>query len=162
MYLDSTRGAHEKTKVPRALGNWYKRDRAEKKGEDLHADEWPIEYWDCPQQENGFDCGVFVAKYCECLGRGDDFSFSQDHKGTLRRRLVVEICRKHVPARYMGAARGGRRALAFRGAAGERGSELRLRASAGFGLAGRRGGDCAGPDRRNSLALINLNSVQIT
>jgi len=97
VYLDSTRGAHEKTKVPRALGNWYKRDRAEKKGEDLHADEWPIEYWDCPQQENGFDCGVFVAKYCECLGRGDDFSFSQDHKGTLRRRLVVEICRKHVP-----------------------------------------------------------------
>ena len=62
----------------------------------------------------------------------------------------------------MGAARGGRRALAFRGAAGERGSELRLRASAGFGLAGRRGGDCAGPDRRNSLAVINLNSVKIT
>ena len=94
---DATRGAHEESEVPRALGNGHKRDRAEKKGEDLHADEWPIEYWDCPQQENGFDCGVFVAKYCECLGRGDDFSFSQDHKGTLRRRLVVEICRKHVP-----------------------------------------------------------------
>merc|ERR1719271_2217267 len=37
VYLDSTRGSHEKTKVPRALGNWYKRDRAEKKGEGLHA-----------------------------------------------------------------------------------------------------------------------------
>ena len=83
--------------VPKVLAQWYKLDRLEKKNEDLHTEKWPIEYWDCPQQRNGYDCGVFVAKYCECLGRGADFSFSQDDMDTLRKRLVVEICRNYAP-----------------------------------------------------------------
>ena len=89
------RGAH----MPEALLEWYALDRWKQKRENLPLGKWRIERWDktqCPQQENGYDCGVFVAKYCECLGRGDEMSFSQDHIGTLRKRLVVEICRKHV------------------------------------------------------------------
>jgi Ulp1 family protease len=100
VYLDSLAGVHDDHGVPEALLEWYKLDRFVQKQEDLPLGEWEIERWDktqCLQQEDGDDCGVFVAKYCECLGRGDEMSFSQDHIGTLRKRVVVEICRKHVP-----------------------------------------------------------------
>ena len=66
----------------------------------LPVDEWPIEYRDCPQQRNSYDCGMFVAKYCDYLGRGavlgDDFSFSEEHMQLFRKRLVAEICRNHA------------------------------------------------------------------
>jgi len=46
---------------------------------------------DCPEQENGFDCGVFTCQFLESLSRGVDFNFSQKDMQYLRRRMVYEI-----------------------------------------------------------------------
>jgi len=46
-----------------------------------------------PQQENGYDCGVFTCQFLEALSRGeeDDFGFSQVDMPYLRRRMIWEI-----------------------------------------------------------------------
>ncbi|KIY51367.1 cysteine proteinase [Fistulina hepatica ATCC 64428] len=47
---------------------------------------------DIPQQENGFDCGVFTCQFLEALSRGEEqFSFTQEDMPYLRRRMVWEI-----------------------------------------------------------------------
>ncbi|KAF6766191.1 cysteine proteinase [Ephemerocybe angulata] len=45
-----------------------------------------------PQQDNGYDCGVFTCQFLESLSRGeDDFVFTQEDMPYLRRRMVWEI-----------------------------------------------------------------------
>jgi len=46
-----------------------------------------------PQQENGYDCGVFTCQFLQALSQGeeDDFGFSQVDMPYLRRRMVWEI-----------------------------------------------------------------------
>ena len=45
-----------------------------------------------PQQENGFDCGVFTCQFLETLSRGEEyFKFSQKNMPYLRRRMIWEI-----------------------------------------------------------------------
>lgn len=45
-----------------------------------------------PQQENGFDCGVFTCQFLEALSRGEeDFPFTQANMPYLRRKMVWEI-----------------------------------------------------------------------
>ena len=45
-----------------------------------------------PQQENGFDCGVFTCQFLETLSRGEEsFRFSQKNMPYLRRRMIWEI-----------------------------------------------------------------------
>ncbi|KAJ3870175.1 hypothetical protein EV359DRAFT_69526 [Lentinula novae-zelandiae] len=47
---------------------------------------------DTPQQENGYDCGVFTCQFLESLSRGEEtFNFSQDDIPYLRRRMIWEI-----------------------------------------------------------------------
>ncbi|ODQ66862.1 cysteine proteinase, partial [Nadsonia fulvescens var. elongata DSM 6958] len=46
---------------------------------------------ECPQQENGFDCGVFVCKAVEVKSRGLDFNYTQKDMINLRRRMVYEM-----------------------------------------------------------------------
>ncbi|EMD41725.1 hypothetical protein CERSUDRAFT_110298 [Gelatoporia subvermispora B] len=47
---------------------------------------------DTPQQENGFDCGVFTCQFLEALSRGEEsFPFTQANMPYLRRRMVWEI-----------------------------------------------------------------------
>jgi len=47
---------------------------------------------DTPQQENGYDCGVFVCQFLESLSRGEEyFNFSQADMPYLRRRMIWEI-----------------------------------------------------------------------
>ncbi|KAI0343926.1 cysteine proteinase [Trametopsis cervina] len=47
---------------------------------------------DTPQQENGYDCGVFTCQFLETLSRGEDsFAFSQSNMTYLRRRMIWEI-----------------------------------------------------------------------
>lgn len=46
----------------------------------------------CPQQQNAYDCGVFVCKFVEVLSReGSLDSFSQKHMPYIRERMVYEI-----------------------------------------------------------------------
>jgi sentrin-specific protease 1 len=46
-----------------------------------------------PQQENGYDCGVFTCQFLQAISRGeeDDFGFSQVDMPYLRRRMIWEI-----------------------------------------------------------------------
>jgi sentrin-specific protease 1 len=47
---------------------------------------------DTPQQENGYDCGVFTCQFLESLSRGEEgFYFSQRDMTYLRRRMIWEI-----------------------------------------------------------------------
>ncbi|KAF7306736.1 Cysteine proteinase [Mycena indigotica] len=47
---------------------------------------------DIPQQENGYDCGVFTCQFLESLSRGaEPFNFSQKDIPYLRRRMIWEI-----------------------------------------------------------------------
>ena len=53
---------------------------------------------DTPQQENGYDCGVFTCQFLEALSRGMDspFNFTQRSMAYLRRRMVLEIARAEL------------------------------------------------------------------
>ena len=44
-----------------------------------------------PQQENGYDCGVFTCQFLQALSRGEDFGFFQVDMPYLRRRMIWEI-----------------------------------------------------------------------
>ena len=47
---------------------------------------------DTPQQQNGYDCGVFTCQFLEALSRGEEeFGFTQDNMSYLRRKMVWEI-----------------------------------------------------------------------
>ena len=49
-------------------------------------------YQDTPQQENGYDCGVFTCQFLESLSRGEEnFAFAQTNMAYLRRRMIWEI-----------------------------------------------------------------------
>ena len=48
---------------------------------------------DTPQQENGYDCGVFTCQFLASLARGEEtFNFCQADMGYIRRRMIWEIC----------------------------------------------------------------------
>jgi sentrin-specific protease 1 len=53
---------------------------------------------DTPQQENGYDCGVFACQFLEALSRGMDspFNFTQRNMTFLRRRMILEIARTEL------------------------------------------------------------------
>jgi len=45
-----------------------------------------------PQQENGYDCGVFTCQFLETISRGEEsFKFSQKNMPYCRRRMIWEI-----------------------------------------------------------------------
>lgn len=51
----------------------------------------------CPQQQNSYDCGVFVSKMVEVLSRDMDImSFSQQDMPNIRRRMAYEITTQHL------------------------------------------------------------------
>ena len=88
-YYDSMAGAA--THVTNAFKKWYCDDVRDKKGQEVDFSEWSVVFPDCPQQRNGFDCGVFAIKFAECLGRGGAMDFSQRDMPYFRKKLVCEI-----------------------------------------------------------------------
>lgn len=51
----------------------------------------------CPQQENAFDCGVFVCKMVEVLSRDRPLNtFSQKDMPNIRQRMLYEIIHQHL------------------------------------------------------------------
>lgn len=47
--------------------------------------------FECPNQENGFDCGVFVCTAVDYIARGKSLTYSQKDMGVIRRRMAWEI-----------------------------------------------------------------------
>ncbi|KAF5368390.1 hypothetical protein D9758_002346 [Tetrapyrgos nigripes] len=82
----------------------YKRLRAYLDSEHRNKKKTPFDftdwvdfvYEDTPQQENGYDCGVFTCQFLESISRGEGggeqgFNFTQKDIPYLRRRMIWEI-----------------------------------------------------------------------
>ncbi|KAK4265766.1 hypothetical protein QN277_026779 [Acacia crassicarpa] len=91
-YLDSLRGMDNQ--VLRVLVRYFVDEVKDKNGTDVDVSSWEKEFVeDLPEQENGFDCGVFMIKYADFLSRGLGLCFNQEHMPYFRRRTVKEILR---------------------------------------------------------------------
>jgi len=81
------------------LRRWVKDELLDKKKVNEDMSKW-TEYAPCPpQQANGFDCGMFVLKFADCLGRDLDLAtspFEQSHMPNLRRRVCLEMVHSKV------------------------------------------------------------------
>jgi len=96
-FYDSMRGPAEKHF--QVLRRWIKDEWLDKKKQQLDLSQWE-DYTPprCPQQNNGIDCGVFVCKFADCVGRqldlnGQPAPFGQQHMTLFRRRLCLELIR---------------------------------------------------------------------
>lgn len=49
-----------------------------------------------PQQNNGYDCGVFACMFAEAASRRGQFVFTQKDMPSLRKRMVYEILTKNL------------------------------------------------------------------
>ncbi|KAH9487128.1 Sentrin-specific protease 1 [Psilocybe cubensis] len=82
-----------KSKVFQVLRSYVNSEHMNKRNKPFNFDGW--EDWapaSTPQQENGYDCGVFTCQFLESLSRGEDFfNFSQADMHYLRRRMIWEI-----------------------------------------------------------------------
>ena len=95
-YYDSLAGSA--THVTNAFKKWYIDDVRDKKGQDVDFSKWSVVFPDCPQQRNGFDCGVFAIKFAECLGRGGAMDFRQGDMPYFRKKVACEIVQCRAPA----------------------------------------------------------------
>lgn len=65
----------------------------DKKSKDLpDFAEWKaVDVYDNPQQDNGYDCGVFLCKYAECIVNDKVFDFSQSDIENCRLCMALEL-----------------------------------------------------------------------
>ncbi|KAF9425292.1 SUMO1 sentrin specific peptidase 1 [Podila epigama] len=79
------------------------RDYLQKESLDKLKTPFDFEGWESlcpkniPQQQNGFDCGVFTCMFIESKSRGmTKFDFSQQHMPLLRKKMVLSIINKKL------------------------------------------------------------------
>jgi len=89
-YYDSL-GAGNENCLER-LKRYVQDEHKEKKKSKIDISDWQ-DYTpnDIPHQQNGYDCGVFMCKYAQCISRGVDFDFSQADMAFFRKKMVLEI-----------------------------------------------------------------------
>ncbi|KAJ7955108.1 ubiquitin-like-specific protease ESD4 [Quillaja saponaria] len=91
-YLDSLKGTD--TKVLRVLARYIADEVKDKSGQDIDVSSWEQEFVeDLPEQENGYDCGMFMIKYADFYSRGLGLCFNQEHMPYFRLRTAKEILR---------------------------------------------------------------------
>ncbi|KAJ9700018.1 hypothetical protein PVL29_005719 [Vitis rotundifolia] len=89
-YLDSLKGMD--TRVLKVLARYYVDEVKDKSGKDIDLSSWEQEYVeDLPEQENGYDCGMFMIKYADFYSRGIGLCFNQEHMPYFRLRTAKEI-----------------------------------------------------------------------
>lgn len=91
-YLDSLGGvdAH----VLKILARYLMDEVKDKSGKEIDVSSWKQEFVkDLPEQENGFDCGVFMVKYADFYSRDIGLCFKQEHMPYFRKRTAKEILR---------------------------------------------------------------------
>mmetsp|Transcript_7482 Transcript_7482/g.13422 ORF Transcript_7482/g.13422 Transcript_7482/m.13422 type:complete len:425 (-) Transcript_7482:221-1495(-) len=90
-YLDSMDQSPPSTFVP-FLRRYLDDEHKSRRGAPLAGvDEWGLVHVDVPQQENGYDCGVFTCCFAECLSSDRQFSFDQSDIAGMRLRLAARI-----------------------------------------------------------------------
>ncbi|KAI3867052.1 hypothetical protein MKW92_039389 [Papaver armeniacum] len=91
-YLDSLKGVD--TDVLENLARYFVDEVKDKSGKDIDLSSWKREYVkSLPEQQNGWDCGMFMIKYSDFYSRGLGLHFSQEHMPYFRRRTASEILR---------------------------------------------------------------------
>lgn len=91
-YLDSLKGGDNK--VMKVLARYYVDEVKDKSDKDIDVSSWAEEFVeDLPEQENGFDCGMFMLKYADFYSRDIRLCFSQKNMPYFRRRTAKEILR---------------------------------------------------------------------
>ncbi|KAK7463847.1 hypothetical protein VKT23_007183 [Stygiomarasmius scandens] len=83
----------DRSMVYKRLRNYLDAEHKNKKKTPFDFTDW-VDYTlnDTPQQENGYDCGVFTCQFLESLSRGEEsFNFTQKDIPYLRRKMVWEI-----------------------------------------------------------------------
>ncbi|KAG8751681.1 Smt3-specific protease, partial [Serendipita sp. 396] len=97
-YYDSM--GTDRPSIRQALRTYLEKEHMDKKSSPFDFDGW-VDYFgeDGPQQENGYDCGVFVCQTMENLSRGVSlpFDFTQKNMSYLRRRMILEITNEKLP-----------------------------------------------------------------
>ncbi|KAI3469382.1 hypothetical protein Pfo_026045 [Paulownia fortunei] len=89
-YLDSLKGVD--TQVLNVLARYFVDEVKDKCGKDISVSSWEQELvLELPEQENGFDCGMFMIKYADFYSRDIGLCFSQEHMPYFRRRTAKEI-----------------------------------------------------------------------
>lgn len=83
----------DRQNVYRLLREYLNAEHKDKRKKPFDFTGW-IDYThpETPQQENGYDCGVFTCQFLETLSRGEEaFNFTQRDMAYLRRRMIWEI-----------------------------------------------------------------------
>jgi sentrin-specific protease 1 len=94
-YYDSMRG--EGARYKNGLLRWLVDEAKTKRNFDLDTSEWKlISQYSCPQQQNGYDCGMFTIMCADVMT--DDIpvteaSYSQRHMSFFRRKVANDILR---------------------------------------------------------------------
>ncbi|KAH8100526.1 cysteine proteinase [Cristinia sonorae] len=84
----------DRTSVYKLLRQYVSDEHRNKKKKEFDWTGWEdYDMEDVPQQENGYDCGVFTCQFLATLARGEKhFPFTQKNMPYLRRRMIWEIC----------------------------------------------------------------------
>nr|GMC53720.1 ubiquitin-like-specific protease ESD4 [Ipomoea batatas] len=91
-YLDSLRG--KDPCVMPILAKYFVDEVKDKSGKLIDVSSWEQEFVeDLPEQQNGFDCGMFMIKYVDFYSRDQGLCFSQEHMPYFRLRTAKEILR---------------------------------------------------------------------
>ncbi|KAM7463075.1 hypothetical protein LguiA_031196 [Lonicera macranthoides] len=91
-YLDSLKGVDRQ--VMKVLARYFVDEVKDKSGRDIDVNSWKQEYvQDLPDQENGYDCGMFMIKYADFYSRDIGLCFKQEHMPYFRLRTAKEILR---------------------------------------------------------------------
>ncbi|KAK4372589.1 hypothetical protein RND71_007973 [Anisodus tanguticus] len=91
-YLDSLGGRDDQ--VLRVLARYFIDEVKDKNGKDIDIISWKLEFVEnLPEQENGFDCGMFMLKYADFYSRDIGLCFNQEHMPYFRSRTAKEILR---------------------------------------------------------------------
>jgi len=93
-YYDSLGG--DNPQCLQLLRQYLQNEHKSKKNKDFELSDWE-EY--CPKsiptQRNGYDCGLFMCRYAECVSRRKEFNFEQRNMPYFRKRMVLDILNKH-------------------------------------------------------------------
>ncbi|KAJ8766774.1 hypothetical protein K2173_007841 [Erythroxylum novogranatense] len=91
-YLDSLKGTD--SRVLEHLARYYVEEVKDKSRKNIDVSNWEREFLeDLPEQENGYDCGMFMIKYADFFSRGLGLCFGQEHMPYFRKRTAKEILR---------------------------------------------------------------------
>jgi sentrin-specific protease 1 len=76
----------------RVMRDYLESESQDKLGKPFDLTGWTnVKTNQCPQQDNGYDCGMFALKFADYRSRDKEFSFTQDDINYFRQRACWEL-----------------------------------------------------------------------